>query len=274
MSDSSASPELESLKARMKKTWESGDFGHIAQYLEKGALKFFDRLKIQAGSRLLDIGCGSGQLTIPAAQRWIDVTGIDLAQNLVDQANQRANSIGLTLDIRQGDAEDLPFPDNSFDTSMSLFGAMFAPRPRLVASEMVRVIRPGGRAIMGNWVPEGLLGQLFKTVATFRPPPPDMPSPLMWGVDEHIRERFDGFVKDLTITRYSYPFEFPFGPAEVADLFIVYNGPFLGCFKNLDDDGKVRFRQELTDAFASANLATDGTTKTKSEYVEVLGIKP
>ena len=274
MSDPSVSPELESLKGRIRSTWESGDFGQIAKYLEKGALEFFDRLKIPAGTRLLDIGCGTGQLTIPAAQRWFDVTGIDLAQNLVDQANQRADAIGLTIDIRQGDAEDLPFPDSSFETTMSLFGSMFAPRPKLVASEMVRVLRPGGKAIMGNWTPEGVIGQLFRTVAAFRPPPPNMPSPLLWGIDEHIRERFDGLVSNLSITRYTYPFEFPFGPADVADLFITYNGPFLGCFKHLDDEGKAAFRQALTDVFSESNDATDGTTKFGSEYVEVLGIKP
>jgi ubiquinone/menaquinone biosynthesis C-methylase UbiE len=266
-------PDLEALKARMKATWESGDYGQFAKYLEKGALEFFDRLSLVPGSKILDIGCGAGQLTIPAAQRWFDVTGIDLAQNLVDQANERAKSVGLILDIRQGDAESLPFPDNSFDAVFSLIGSMFAPRPELVATEMVRVCRPHGKVIMGNWTPEGVVGKLFKIVADFRPLPPNMASPLLWGDEKVVRDRFANLVSDLTVTKYLYPFKFPFKPSEVADQFIKFNGPFLGCYKRLDDDGKIAFREALTGVFSGSSKTTNGTTEIDAEYVEVIGTK-
>jgi len=141
-------PEMSTLKTRLKTTWESGDYGVFAKYLEKGALEFFDRLNIPAGTRLLDVACGAGQLTIPAARKGIQVTGLDLAANLVQQARARAADEGLRIQVEEGDAENLPYPDASFDVVMSLIGSMFAPRPELVASEMVRVCRPGRRIIM------------------------------------------------------------------------------------------------------------------------------
>ena len=155
-------PEMSALKTRLKSTWESGDYGVFAKYLEKGALEFFDRLNLRPGTRLLDVACGAGQLTLPAARRGIVVTGLDLAANLVLQARARAAAEGLKIQFDEGDAEDLPYADASFDAVMSLIGAMFAPRAELVASEMIRVCRPGGRIIMGNWTPEGRRPRTFR----------------------------------------------------------------------------------------------------------------
>jgi len=197
------------LKTRLKATWESGDYGVFATYLEKGALEFFDRVNIPSGIRLLDVGCGAGQLTLPAARKGIHVTGLDLAANLVQQARTKAADEGLTIQVDEGDAEDLPYPDASFDVVMSLIGSMFAPRPELVASEMSRVCRPGGNIIMGNWTPEGHIGQMFKVIGTHVPPPPYFPSPLLWGDETTCRQRLGGGVRDLKITRHMYPFEYP-----------------------------------------------------------------
>src|SRR5437667_6909976 len=169
-------PEMSTLKTRLKTTWESGDYGVFAKYLEKGALEFFDRLSIAPGTRLLDVGCGAGQLTLPAARRGIKVTGLDLAANLVQQARSKAAAEGLAIQVDEGDAENLPYPDASFDVVMSLIGSMFAPRPELVASEMIRVCKPGGRIIMGNWTPEGHIGQMFKVMGKHVPPPANVPS--------------------------------------------------------------------------------------------------
>jgi ubiquinone/menaquinone biosynthesis C-methylase UbiE len=147
-------PEMKALKDKLKITWQSGDYGIFAKYLEDGALEFFNRLNLQPGTRLLDIACGAGQLTIPAAQRGIKVTGLDLAANLVQQARARAAAEGLSeVEVHEGDAEDLPYEDASFDVVLSLIGAMFAPRPERVASEMIRVCKPGGMIVMGNWTP-------------------------------------------------------------------------------------------------------------------------
>src|SRR6195256_3808014 len=199
-------PEMTALKTRLKTTWESGDYGVFAKYLEKGALEFFGRLNIPAGTRLLDVACGAGQLTLPAARKGIQVMGLDLAANLVQQARAKAVDEGPKIQVDEGDAENLPYPDSSFDVVMSLIGSMFAPRPELVASEMIRVCRPGGRIIMGNWTPEGHIGQMFKVMGKHVPPPPHFPSPLLWGDEATCRQRFGAVVGGMKITRHMYPF--------------------------------------------------------------------
>jgi SAM-dependent methyltransferase len=265
-------PEMEVLKARLKTTWESGDYGVFATYLEKGALEFFDRLAVPPGTCLLDIASGAGQLTIPAAKSGIQVTGLDLAANLVKQARARAAQEGLNIRIDEGDAERLPYPDASFDVVMSLIGSMFAPRPELVASEMIRVCRPGGRIVMGNWTPEGHVGQMFRVVGK-HVPPPQMPSPLLWGDEATCRQRMSG-VTDLKITRYMYPFEYPFSPPKVVDLFVDDYGPINRAAASLDDAGRKALHADLTALWARNNKATDGTTRVLAEYLEVVGTKP
>ena len=269
----SMTPEMATLKTRLKTTWESGDYGIFAKYLEKGALEFFDRLQISAGTRLLDVGCGAGQLTIPAAKKGIKVTGIDLAENLVLQAREKAQKEGLQFEVDQGDAENLPFSDESFDVVMSLIGSMFAPRPELVASEMIRVCKRGGKIIMGNWTPEGHVGQMFKIIGKHVPPPSNFPSPLLWGDEKTCRMRLESGVKELKITRYLYPFEYPFAPKKVVDFFIEFYGPTNRGYATLNDSQKMVFHEDLTALWTRNNVATDGTTKVLAEYIEVIGLK-
>jgi len=266
--------EMSALKTRLKAIWESGDYGVFAKYLEKGALEFFDRVNIPSGTRLLDVGCGAGQLTLPAARKGIRVTGLDLAANLVQQARTKAAEEGLTIQVDEGDAEDLPYPDASFDVVMSLIGSMFAPRPELVASEMSRVCRPGGNIIMGNWTPEGHIGQMFKVIGKHVPPPPHFPSPLLWGDETTCRQRLATGVRDLKITRYLYPFEYPFAPAKVVDFFIEYYGPTNRAYGSLNDAGKQALHDDLTALWTRNNRATDGTTQVLGEYIEVIGTCP
>lgn len=265
--------EMSALKIRLKATWESGDYGVFATYLEKGALEFFDRVNIAPGTQLLDVGCGAGQLTLPAARRGIQVTGLDLATNLVQQARTKAAAEGLTIQVDEGDAEDLPYPDASFDVVMSLIGSMFAPRPELVASEMSRVCRPGGNIIMGNWTPEGHLGQMFKVIGQLVPPPSYFPSPLLWGDEATCRQRLGAGVRDLKITRYMYPFEYPFAPTKVVDFFVEYYGPTSRAYGSLDDAGKTALHSDLTALWTRNNGATDGTTRVLAEYIEVIGTR-
>lgn len=273
MISNALSPEMETLKAKLKSTWEAGNYGVFAKYLEPGALEFLDRLKIPSDTKLLDVACGAGQLTIPAAKRGIRVTALDLAQNLVDQARERARQEGLDVEIDQGDAEALPYPDTSFDVVLSLIGSMFAPRPELVAAEMIRVCRSGGKIVMGNWTPEGHVGQMFKIIGKHVPPPAIFPSPLLWGNEKIIRERFRDTVSDLRVTRYMYPFHYPFAPDKVVDFFITYYGPTNRAFGILDKHGKDRLKADLVELWATNNHATDGTTEVMSEYVEVVGIR-
>jgi SAM-dependent methyltransferase len=266
-------PEMSALKTRLKATWESGDYGRFAKYLEKGALEFFERLSIPAGTRLLDVACGAGQLTLPAARKGIKVTGLDLAANLVRQARVKAAAEGLRISIDEGDAEHLPYPDDSFDVVMSLIGSMFAPRPELVASEMIRVARPGGRIIMGNWTPEGHVGQMFKAIGRHVPPPPNVPSPLLWGDEATCRRRLGSGVKDLKVTRLLYPFEYPFPPPQVVDLFMEYYGPTNRAYASLNDARRRAMHSDLTALWTRNNAATDGTTRVSAEYLEVIGTR-
>jgi SAM-dependent methyltransferase len=265
--------EMSALKTRLKATWESGDYGVLAKYLEKGALEFFDRMNIPPGTRLLDVACGAGQLTLPAARKGIQVTGLDLAANLVRQARTKAADEGLKIQVDEGDAEDLPYPDASFDVVMSLIGSMFAPRPELVASEMCRVCRPGGDIIMGNWTPEGHVGQMFKVIGKHVPPPPHFPSPLLWGDETTCRQRLGFGVKDLTITRYMYPFEYPFAPVKVVDFYIEYFGPTNRAYGSLDAASRKALHDDLTALWTRNNSATDGTTRVLAEYIEVIGTR-
>ena len=264
--------DMNTLKTRLKATWESGDYGVFAKYLEKGALEFFSRLDIGPGTRLLDVACGAGQLTIPAAREGIQVTGLDIASNLVRQARARADREGLIIQVDEGDAENLPYPDASFDVVMSLIGPMFAPRPELVASEMIRVCRPDGRIIMGNWTPGGHVGQMFKVIAK-HVAPPSVPSPVLRGDEMTCRQRLSSGVNDLTITRRMYPFEYPFPPAKVVDVFVEYYGPTNRAYASLNGDGRKALHDDLTALWFLNHTAGDGTTRVAAEYIEVVGTR-
>jgi SAM-dependent methyltransferase len=266
--------EMQSLKTRLKATWMAGDYGHFAQYLEPGALEFLARLDVQAGTRVLDVACGAGQVAIPAARAGARVTGVDIATNSIEQARARARAEGLDARFDEGDAEMLPYEDASFDLVVSLIGAMFAPRPERVAAEVVRVCGPGGRIVMGNWTPEGFVGQMFKTIGRHVPPPPLMPSPLLWGDEATVRERLRDGVAELRLTKRQYPFHYPFPPSEVVEHFRTYYGPTNRAFAALDAAGQAEgLRGDLEQLWTEHNSATDGTTRYESEYLEVVAVR-
>src|SRR6476661_8239011 len=197
MQSTQISPEMETLKNKLRATWIAGDFGQIAKSIEEGAEEFVDRLDLKSGMKVLDVATGTGNLAIPAAKTGAEVTGIDIAPNLIDQANERAKAEGVTAKFEVGDAEALPYEDNTFDVVMTMFGAMFAPRPEVTASELLRVTKPGGLIAMANWTPEAFTGQMFKVGATHVPPPPGMSSPVLWGKEEIVAERLAAGVRDL-----------------------------------------------------------------------------
>ena len=266
-------PEMEALKTRLKATWMAGDYGTFATYLEPSAMEFLARLRVEPGTRMLDVACGAGQISIPAARAGARVTGVDIATNSIEQARVRAREEGLDARFDEGDAEMLPYEDASFDLVTSLFGAMFAPRPERVAAELVRVCRPGGRIVMGNWTPEGFIGQLFKIIGHHVPPPPQMPSPLLWGDEATVRERLSEGVADLSLTKRQYPFHYPFPPAEVVEHFRTYYGPMNRAFNALDDAGQDALRRDLEQLWTEHNSATDGTTRYDAEYLEVVALR-
>jgi 2-polyprenyl-3-methyl-5-hydroxy-6-metoxy-1,4-benzoquinol methylase len=270
---STLTPEMESLKARLKATWMAGDYGYFARYLEPGALAFLERLSIAPGTRLLDVGCGAGQIAIPAARAGVRVTGVDIALNSVEQARTRAQAEGLDVRFDEGDAEMLAFEDGAFDLVVSLIGAMFAPRPERVAAELVRVCRPAGRIVMANWTAEGFVGQMFKTIGKHVPPPPLMPSPLLWGNEATVRERLRDGVAQLQLSKRLYPFDYPFAPSEVVEFYRTYYGPTNRAFATLDAAGQTALRSDLEHLWAQNNRATDGTTRYDAEYLEVVAIR-
>ena len=266
---STASPEMESLKTRLRSMWMAGDFGQIAKIIETSAEEFIARLALKPGERVLDVACGTGNLAIPAARAGAEVTGVDIAANLLEQARARAESEGLKIQFDEGDAEALPYPDAAFDSVITMFGAMFAPRPELVAAELTRVCAPGGRIVMANWTPEGFIGQMFKVTGTHVPPPPNMPSPLKWGDESTVRERLSEGIADVQLTKQICLFNYPFPPAAVVEYFRMYYGPTQRAFAALDDEKQAALRKDLEALWTEHNQASDNTTRVAGEYLEV-----
>ena len=268
---SAASPEMETLKSRLKTMWEAGDFSKVAQHIEQAAADFVGRLDIRPGMKVLDVACGSGNLAVLAAERGAEVTGIDIAENLVNTAKRRAAKSGLEIKFEQGDAEAMPYEDNTFDLVMSMFGAMFCPRPEITASELIRVCKPGGTIAMANWTPTGFTGQMFK-LSTKYLPPPNMPPPVQWGDTEVVRERLAG-VSDIKTTPRIAEMTFDFPPEGVVEFFKTYFGPTVMTFKTIAEEDHEPLTNDMVELWAENNQATDGTTRALGEYLEVIAVK-
>lgn len=266
----STAPDIDTLKARLKATWMAGDYGTFAKYMEPGALEILAGWRVPPGSTLLDVACGAGQLTIPAARAGVRATGVDIATNSLAQARARAAAEGLNVPFDEGDAEALPYPDGSFDTVTSMAGAMFAPRPERVAAELVRVCRPGGRILMVNWTPDGFVGGMFRAISQHVPPPPGVPPAGLWGDEATVRERLKNGVADLKLTRRVYPqWHYPFSVPEVVAFFRQNYGPTQRAFAALGAAGQDALQRDLEANFEVFNRATDGTVTLHGEYLEV-----
>ncbi len=273
MESARMTPELEALKKKLRATWIAGDFGQIARATASGAEDFIKRLNLQPGKKVLDVACGTGNLALPAARMGAVVTGADIAPNLIRQARENAERESLTIQFDEGDAENLPYENASFDVVVTMFGAMFAPRPELTAAELKRVCRAGGFIAMANWTPTGFVGQMFKTFSTYVPPPEGMPPPVLWGVEETVRERFREGISRLDTNRRNITFTFPFPPVEVVVHFRNYFGPLQKAFGALDENGQAALRRDLEQLWTENNRATDGTTKCESQYLEVIAVR-
>ena len=264
--------ETDRIKAQLKLIWTAGDYDRFSRLMEGGAREFYERLNIAPGCKMLDVACGSGQLALMAAKDGIEVTGVDLADNLVERARARAQAEGLRARFEEADAESLPFEDASFDVVVSLIGAMFAPQPQLVAKELLRVCVPGGTVAMANWTPQGFIGQMFKTVSKFIAPS-GMPSPVLWGDETTVRERLGHGLSPLSLTKRQYLFSYPFPPAEVVEFFRLYYGPANRAFASLDAEGQAQLRHELEALWTVHNRAGTDCTTVFGEYLEVIGIR-
>jgi SAM-dependent methyltransferase len=263
---------IETLKSRLHSTWIAGDYDLFSRYMEKDARAFYEHLDVPPGARLLDVACGSGQLALIAASDGVNVTGIDIAENLIARARARAEAQQLPARFEVADAEALPFSEESFDVVASLIGAMFAPRPERVASELIRVCVPGGTIAMANWTAAGFIGQMFKAISRFIAPA-NMPSPLLWGDEGVVKDRFGNGVSELKLAKRFYTFDYPFPPRDVVDLFRHYYGPANRAFASLDDAGQQRLHEELESLWSANNRAQGGFTVVEAEYLEVIATR-
>jgi SAM-dependent methyltransferase len=254
-----------------KALWEKGDFTRIAETMRESGESLVGAIGVREGLQVLDLGCGDGTTAIPAARLGADVLGVDIARNLVEAGNARVANLGLSnCRFQEGDASDLrELEDDRFDLVVSIFGAMFAPRPFDVAKEMVRVTRPGGRIVMGNWIPNDptLVAQILKISSAYSPPPPEgFVSPMTWGVEDSVIERFTAAgvpAENISFERDTYTFDYPGPPAELLDVFRAYYGPTMNAFEAAAADGReAELRAELEALFNSQNTSssTDSTS--------------
>jgi SAM-dependent methyltransferase len=266
-----------------KALWEKGDFTRIAATMRESGDALVRRLDVGRGMKVLDLECGDGTTAIPAAKLGADVTGIDIASNLVEAGNRRAAGAGLTnCKFQQGDASNLAdVPDETFDLVVSIFGAMFAPKPFDVAKEMVRVTRPGGRVVMGNWIPGDptLVAQILKISSSYTPPPPEgFVSPMTWGVEEKVRERFiaAGIAPNkISFARDTFIFNYDGTPSGFVDEFRNYYGPTMNAFDAAEKSGRAAdLQKELEELFESKNESTDKSkTSIPATFLRVTAIR-
>lgn len=262
-----------------KALWEKGDFTRIADTMRESGEELVSKLGVTKGMKVLDLGCGDGTTAIPEAQAGADVLGVDIASNLVEAGNKRAKAAGLTnLTIQEGDATNLEgLQDQSFDLVVSIFGAMFAPKPFDVASEMVRVTRKGGRVVMGNWIPGDptLVAQILKISSAYTPPPPEgFISPMLWGMEDHVIERFGkaGIPKEnISFIRDTFVFNAGYSPAELVSNFKNYYGPTMNAFEAAEKNGKAGdLQRELEELFNSQNKSgSDQTSSIPATFLRV-----
>ncbi len=245
-----------------KALWEKGDFTRIAESMRESGDSLVQRIGITKGLNVLDLGCGDGTTALPAARLGADVLGVDIARNLVDAGNKRAKAEGLAnCKFQEGDASNLhQLPDQAFDLTVSIFGAMFAPKPFEVAKEMVRVTRRGGRIVMGNWIPNDptLVAQILKLSSTYTPPPPEgFISPMTWGIESNVIERFASAGVDagkVSFVRDTFSFSYPGPPAALVEVFRKYYGPTMNAFEAAEVNGRAgELQGKLEDLFASQN---------------------
>jgi SAM-dependent methyltransferase len=271
----SPAPSIEHIKNSMRSTWMAGDFGVIARTITGAAETFINRLDIPVGARVLDVACGTGNAALPLARRGAIVTGVDIAPNLLIQARDRAAAENLAITFDEGDAEQLPYPDASFDAAVTMFGAMFAPRPPLVASELARVLRPGGLLAMANWNPASFTGDMFKLGSFHVPPPQGIAPPILWGDDATVRKRLAAGFRDVKTEIIHVDFDLPTSPAGAVAFFREYFGPTKVAFSRLDPEGRAAYAADLESLWSDANVAPDPASHTliHNEYLQVIAIR-
>lgn len=265
-------PDLSAIKERQRKTWTSGNFARIGNLMVIVGERLCEAANLHATEKVLDVATGSGNTAISAARRFCDVTGSDYVPELLESARKRAESEGLDIDFETGDAEDLPYPDASFDAVLSTFGVMFAPNQEKAASELLRMCKPGGKIALANWTPEGFVGNMFRTIGKHVPPPAGIKPPPLWGTGERLAELFGEGVSSLQTRRRTYVIRYP-SAQYFIEYFRQYFGPAVKAFEALDPVGQDALARDLEELMNLWNTSGDGTVVVPAEYLEVVAVR-
>jgi SAM-dependent methyltransferase len=262
-------PDLAALKTRQHAAWSSGDYAVIGTTLQIVGEELCEALDLRSGQKVLDVAAGNGNITLAAARRWCDVLSTDYVPSLLERGRARAAAEGLAIEFKEADAEALPFADASFDAVVSTFGVMFTPNQDKAAAEMLRVCKSGGQIGLANWTPEGFIGQVFKTLGRYLPPPAGVKSPALWGTRERLSELFGAGALTVKAEPRNFVFRYR-SPQHFLDLFKTYYGPMLKAFAALDAAKQKTLHDDLYALIVRLNKATDGTMVVPSEYLQVV----
>ncbi len=261
--------DLAAVKTRQQAAWGTGNYAVVGTTLQIVGEQLCEALDLRSGSRVLDVAAGNGNATLAAARRWCDVTSTDYVPTLLESGRARAQAEGHPVRFQEADAENLPFPDASFDVVMSTFGVMFTPNQDQAAAELARVCRPGGKIGLANWTPESFIGQLFRTIASYVPPPPGVKPPGLWGTKARLDELFGATAKEVRTTRRDFTFRYR-SPAHWIEVFRTYYGPMHKTFAALDGGKQEAFTQDLLALLDRGNRSGDATLVLPCEYLEVV----
>ena len=268
----STAVDFEAIKDKQRAAWQTGDYPRVGNTLQIIAELLVEAADVRAGQRVLDVASGQGNAALAAARRFADATGVDYATNLLEQGRERAAAEHIPVTFTEGDAEQLPVPDQAFDLALSTVGVMFAPNHQRAADELVRVVKPGGKIALASWTPTGMIGQLFKTVSTWAPLPAGVQSPTLWGTEAHLFELFGDRVEWTSLTKREYVFRYH-SPEHFADWFMDFYGPITRLAGTLDGEDHRQFAAELADVPRAFDYANDGTVAARAEYLEAVGIR-
>jgi len=261
--------DFEAIKQRQQATWASGDFAIIGTTLQIVGELLAEAADVRSGERVLDVAAGNGNASLAAARRFAEVTSTDYVPHLLEKGAARARAEGLHISFEVADAESLPFADGAFDVALSTFGVMFTPEHHRAAQELLRVVRSGGRIGLANWTPEGFLGELFRVVARFVPPPPGTPSPMLWGSEPHIVKLFGPYAADLRCVRRHFNFRYR-SAAHWIEVFRTFYGPTHKAFGALDAARQSQLTQAISDLLELRNIAGQESLVVPGEYLEII----
>jgi SAM-dependent methyltransferase len=261
--------DLKALKTRQQGAWSSGDYAIVGTTLQIVGEELCEALDLRSGQKVLDVAAGNGNATLAAARRWCDVVSTDYVPSLLERGRVRAAADGLSVEFKEADAEALPFADATFDAVISTFGVMFTPNQDKAASELMRVCKPGGKIGMANWTPEGFIGQLFKTLGKYLPPPAGAKSPALWGTPGRLTEMFGTAAAGIKAEKRNFVFRYR-SPEHFLYVFKTYYGPVLKAFAALDEGTQQGLRNDIIALVARMNRAEDGTMVVPSEYLEIV----